>query len=96
MTGKTFWQGQWDKRTFLLQEAQNGQDMGFETEQDPVGVLPVTDPFHGPISTSQEIGFIQPPRPSLSSKGQIQTVANEGRKGDAETKEEQSRNNSAY
>ncbi|XP_007470981.1 PREDICTED: uncharacterized protein LOC103074577 [Lipotes vexillifer] len=29
----------------------------------------------------KEIGIIQPPRPSLSTKGQIQTIANQGRKG---------------
>ena len=34
-----------------------------------------------PVSSLQEIGFIQPPRPSLSSNGQIQTVANQGREG---------------
>ena len=41
----------------------------------------------------------QPPRPSLSTKGQILTVANQGSKGMQEVrecrKEEQSRNNSA-
>ena len=34
-----------------------------------------------PILCLQEIGFIQPPRPSQSSKGQVQTVANQGREG---------------
>ena len=34
-----------------------------------------------PISWLQEIGFIQPPWPSLSSKGQVQTVADQGREG---------------
>ena len=34
-----------------------------------------------PISFLQGIGFIQPPWPSLSSKGQVQTVANQGRQG---------------
>lgn len=32
-----------------------------------------------PISGGQEIGIIQPPRPSLSSKEQIQAAANQGR-----------------
>jgi len=34
-----------------------------------------------PISGVQEIGIIQPPRPSLSSEEQIQAVANQGREG---------------
>ena len=31
------------------------------------------------VSCLEEIGFIQPPRPSLSSRGQVQMVANQGR-----------------
>ena len=34
-----------------------------------------------PLSWLQEIGFIQPPWPSLSSNGQIQAVAHQGREG---------------
>ena len=37
--------------------------------------------FVSPVSCLLDIDFIQPPRPSLSSKGQIQTVANQGREG---------------
>ena len=39
------------------------------------------------ISYLEDIGFIQPPWPSLSSKGWIQTIANQGREGDTETEE---------
>ena len=38
---------------------------------------------------------LQPPRPSLSSKGQVQTIAPQGREADAATKEGQSRDNRA-
>ena len=38
---------------------------------------------------------LQTPWPSLSPKGQIQTVANQGREGIPKTREEQPRNNSA-
>ena len=34
-----------------------------------------------PISWWQEVGFIQPPLPSLSSNRQVQTMANPGREG---------------
>ena len=47
---------------------------GLETKQDPVGLLGTED-FLCPIS------WLQPPWPSLSSKGQIPTVVNPGRKG---------------
>ena len=33
------------------------------------------------LSCFGETGFIQPPQPSLSPKGQIQTVANQKREG---------------
>ena len=56
-----------------------------ETQQDPVGLL-CTEAFlclHHPhlavISCVWEINRLSPPRPSLSSKGQVQTVADQGR-----------------
>ena len=55
-------------------------------------------PGHGSLSVPHLLfvgNRLQPPWPSLSSKGQVQTVANQGREGDAETREEQSRNDSA-
>ena len=52
-----------------------------ETEQDLIGLLG-TKTFPCPaFSCLQEIGFIQPPRPSRSCKGQVQTVADQGREG---------------
>ena len=61
-----------------------------DTEQDPVGYW-AQEPFCVPPSRIQEIGFIQPPRPSLSSKGQIQAAVKQGRDGTLGTKEEESR-----
>lgn len=57
--------------------------------------LPVTKLSMFPISGGQEIGIIQPPRPSLSSKEQIQAAANPGKGTEEETNEEQPRNSSA-
>ena len=62
-----------------------------EMERDPVvQILSVSSVF-----CFKETGFTQPPVPALGCKGQIQTVANQGREGNAETKEEESRHNSA-
>ena len=52
-----------------------------ETEQNPVGLLDTKAFLCPTFSWLQEIGFIQPPWPSLSSKEQVQTVANQGREG---------------
>ena len=38
-------------------------------------------PFCVPVSCLWEIGFIQPPWPSVSSKGHVHTVATQGRRG---------------
>ena len=51
----------------------------FETEQDPVELLGMKAFLCSPFLV-QGIGF-QPPCPSLSSKGLVQTVANQGREG---------------
>ena len=62
-----------------------------ETEQDPVGLLG-TEAF--PCSPFLVGNRLQPPGPSLSSKGQIRTVGHPGREG-MQRREEQLRNNSA-
>ena len=55
---------------------------GFETKQDPVGLLVLGTLLCSPPPTSCSQGLassLQPPGPSLSSKGQLWTVANQGR-----------------
>ena len=52
-----------------------------ETEQGPVGPFWVQKPFWVPRFSFVGNSFIQPPRPSLSSKGQIQTAAHHRRVG---------------
>lgn len=49
-------------------------------EQVPVE-LPGTNSFLSAVSSLLEIGFIQPPRLSLSSKGQVSAAANQGKEG---------------
>ena len=63
-----------------------------DTEQGPVGSW-AQKPLCVPISCLQEIGFIQPPWPSLSSKEQVQLLIREA--GDADMGGQFKRNNSA-
>ena len=48
-------------------------------EKDPVEPSRVQILPRSPISGLYEMDFSQPPCPPLSSKGQVQTVANQGR-----------------
>ena len=52
----------------------------FDTTQYPVGLLGIKPFCVPPLLLLQEICFIQPLWPSLSSKGQIPTIVNQGRK----------------
>ena len=54
---------------------------GDETKQNPVGLQGTKDFLCPPFLWLQGIGFIQLPWPSLSSKGQVQTDANQGKEG---------------
>ena len=56
----------------------------------PCGAPQYRSLFTSLITCLQEIVFIQPPGPSLSSRGQVQTVFNQERGGDEETREAQS------
>ena len=56
----------------------------------PCGAPQYRSLFTSLITCLQEIVFIQPPGPSLSSRGQVQTVVNQERGGDEETREAQS------
>ena len=59
-----------------------------ETQRDLVGLLG-KNPLCVPHFLFVGIGFLQPPWPSLNSKGQVQTVANQRKGGVGEIREEQ-------
>ena len=69
-------------------------EVAADIKQDPVGLLGTKASVFS-VSCLEEIGFIQPPGPSLSSHWQVQALVNQGREGDTELKEEHSGHNRA-
>ena len=53
-------------------------EVAADIKQDPVGLLGTKASVFS-VSCLEEIGFIQPPGPSLSPSGRIQAAVNQGR-----------------